>query len=97
MYFISFFSCTLLYSRDLIAAAIKYFELQSPDDVPKQNLPPPQNANAKVKKEWVYQSAMAILDSYVMADIGKVHSKVEGKILKKEICIQIMHKSSIIM
>ena len=80
-----------------IAAAIKYFELQSPDDVPKQNLPPPQNANAKVKKEWVYHSAMAILDSYVMADIGKVHSSVEGKILKKEICIQIMHKSSMIM
>ena len=61
-----------------------------------QNLPPPQNANAKVKKEWVYQSAMAILDSYVMVDIGKVHSSVEGKILK-EICIQIMHKSSMIM
>ena len=73
-----------------IAAAIKYF-------VPKQNLPPPQNANAKVKKEWVYQSAMAILDSYVMADFGKVHSGVEGKILKKEICIQIMHKSCMIM
>ena len=68
-----------------IAAAIKYFGLQSPDDVPGQNLPPPQNANAKVKKEWtemtfVYQSAMAILDSYVKADIGKVHSSVEGKI-----------------
>lgn len=61
-----------------------------------QNLPPPQNANAKVKKEWVYQSAMAILDSYVMVDIAKVHSSAEGKILK-EICIQIMHKSSMIM
>ena len=80
-----------------IAATIKYFERQSPDDVLKQNLPPPQNANAKVKKEWVYQSAMAILDSYVMADFGKVHSGVEGKILKEEICIQIMHKSCMIM
>lgn len=62
-----------------IAAAIKYFGLQSQDDDPNKNLPPSQQANAKVKKEWLYQSANAILDSYAMADIRKIHYNVEGK------------------
>ena len=74
-------------SRDLIVdatdahcivAALKYFVLKSPDDVPTKNLPPPETENAKVKKEWVYKCANAILDNYVMADIAKTQNIVEG-------------------
>ena len=62
-----------------LKVSIKYFGLQSQDDEPNKNLPPSQQANAKVKKEWLYQSANAILDSYAMADIRKIHYNVEGK------------------
>lgn len=70
---------------------MKYFGLQSPDDVPKKNLPPSQSANAKVKKDWVHRSAMAILDNYVMADIGKIHSSVEGENKEGDMCIHVVH------
>lgn len=60
---------------------MKYFGLKSPDDMPTKNLPPPETANRKVKKEWIYKCATAILDSYVMADIAKTHPRVEGAVL----------------
>ena len=78
-----------LQSRDLIVdvtdahcitAAMKYFGLKSPDDMPTKNLPPAETANAKVKKEWIYKCATAILDNYVMADIAKTHPRFEGAI-----------------
>ena len=50
---------------------MKYFGLKSPDDMPTKNLPPPETANAKVKKEWIYKCATEILDNYVMADLLK--------------------------
>jgi len=34
-----------------LKVSIKYFGLQSQDDEPNKNLPPSQQANAKVKKE----------------------------------------------
>ena len=63
-----------------ITAAMKFFGLKSPDDIPTKNLPPPEMANSKVKKEWVYKCATAILDNYVMADIDKTHPRLEGAV-----------------
>ncbi|CAB4002977.1 Hypothetical predicted protein [Paramuricea clavata] len=57
---------------------MKCFGLKSPDDLPTKNLPPPETANAKVKMEWMYECATAILHNYVMADIAKTHPRFEG-------------------
>ena len=60
---------------------MKFFGLKSPDDIPTKNLPPTEMANSKVKKkEWVYKCATAILDNYVMADIDKMHRRLEGAV-----------------
>lgn len=56
---------------------MKFF---GPDDIPTKNVPPPEMASAKVKKEWVYKCATAILDNYVMADIAKTQPRLEGAV-----------------
>ena len=82
-------SFVFLQSRDLIVdvsdarcttAAMKFFGLKSPDDILIKNLPPPEMANSKVKKELVYKCATAILDNDVMADIDKTHHRLEGAV-----------------
>ena len=77
---------------------MKFFGLKSPDDKPTKNLPPPETANARVKKEWIYKCAAAILDKFVMADIAKAHPRLEGAInmyylTVKRSKIRILHKN----
>lgn len=59
---------------------MKFFGLKRPDDIPTKNLLPPEMAYSKVKKEWMYKCATAIIDKYVMADIDKTHPRLEGAV-----------------
>ena len=72
--------------------------MENIDDIPRVHAPPPETARAVEKKAWLYDSAYAIIDNFVMGEMdvtSKYHNG--GKVNNKEKCgnPNIIHLSSL--